>query len=435
MRSICTLTFAFMLLLVRFSGGAPQAMGAPFTAGGVCIDAEGVVRTEPRIDPQLAEVRRLASKGAKDEKLVYISLPKLFESLRRAGGAVPVTDLYLGGMVKLQYVFVFPEEQDLVIAGPAEPFNANAQYRPLGQVTGRPVLHLDDLVTAFRACGPAGSETALGCDLQMTAEIAGRIREKTREIQPKLPEMGERRASEAIARAAGTQPVRFFGVPPDSRFGIACIEADYQLKQLRLGILKSPVKGVRSHVSMATQVEPALRSCFESRYDQLTVSADGTAYELKGFPLKVVCSVYSVEGQHDLETPLSSAARAFTDQCNRHLEKLCREIPSFADLINLSDLTVLCALIAKDKLHERVGWDVSWISDPKGYVVGRYPAVKNAATLCAYRRAGAYTIFSTGGILLQPEVCLGKRVVEAGGRLQGLSDRPVEGWCSFRSVK
>jgi len=150
---------------------------------GVYIDAEGVLRSTGKPDDRLDALRAKAAKLPKDDKLVYVSLPRIFAEARKfreKGEPLPPEVRFLGGMVRLRYVFVFPEEKDLVIAGPAEPFDVDVAYRPLGRYTGRPVLQLDDLVTALRRVGPGGSAGALGCTLEITQEIADRITRRRR---------------------------------------------------------------------------------------------------------------------------------------------------------------------------------------------------------------------------------------------------------------
>jgi hypothetical protein len=91
---------------------------------GVHVDAKGVLRnrtTDP--DPRLAELWKNAKSLYKDGKFLYVSLPRLFAEARRAvegGKGIPVDLRSLGGMTRLQYVFVYPDSKDLVIAGPAE---------------------------------------------------------------------------------------------------------------------------------------------------------------------------------------------------------------------------------------------------------------------------------------------------------------------------
>ena len=155
---------------------------------GVHLDAKGVLRsrsTDP--DPRLAELWKNAKAHQKDGKFLYVSLPRLFAEARRSvesGKGLPADLRTLGGMTRLQYVFVHPDSKDLVIAGPAEPVDAREPYRPLGKITGRPVLQLDDLVTALRSFGPGRNPDRLGCDIEITPEIKERVNAKIQAVGP-----------------------------------------------------------------------------------------------------------------------------------------------------------------------------------------------------------------------------------------------------------
>ncbi len=57
---------------------------------------------------------------------------------------------YLAGLRRIQYVFVYPETGDLVIAGPAGDWTTGPENRIISIDTGDPVVRLDDLVVVFR---------------------------------------------------------------------------------------------------------------------------------------------------------------------------------------------------------------------------------------------------------------------------------------------
>ncbi len=94
-----------------------------------------------------------AADGGKNSKLTFISLPKLIAQvrhLREQQQPIPQSLQYLGGMTRLQYVFIFPDDHDLMIAGPAEPWQVvpapvpirricgGQEMRPAGAATGGP---------------------------------------------------------------------------------------------------------------------------------------------------------------------------------------------------------------------------------------------------------------------------------------------------------
>jgi hypothetical protein len=421
------------LLLLLVAGIPAFGQGAAaLDPQGVHVDAKGVLRsrtTDP--DPRLTELWKNAKALQKDGKILYVSLPRLFAEARRAvegGKGLPADLRTLGGMTRLQHVFVYPDSKDLVIAGPAEPVDARETYRPLGKITGRPVLQLDDLVTALRAFGPGRNPDRLGCDIEITAEIREKVNAKIQSVGPTSRIVGFRKACDQIAESGGVQPVKYFGLEPATRFAFVCVEADYRLKQLGLGLLPSPVAKVESYRSLILQPEKEFRFSLESNYDALAVSPDGLAFELRGPALKVNGGLLG----HPESTvqDLSPAGKRFVSSCNENFDALIRHLVSWADLCNLGDLSVLAALVGSDGLAEKAGWDLSWILDPKGYPVAEMKAPTSAAVLCNYTTNGNNALFLTGGIWIKPAEWAAKRASD--DKLAAKASRPEDGWSSSR---
>src|SRR5437867_27897 len=157
--------FCFSVAVVAIAALALPAKAQNIGAGffqpavpGVYIEQDGNVRSR-EVDQakQLTALRSRAksvAQAAKDETLTFVSLPRVFAEARAAidaGKPVPDDLRYLGGLTQIRYVFVYPDEKDLVIAGPAEPFvvQESGLYAS-GKRTGRPVMQLDDFVVALR---------------------------------------------------------------------------------------------------------------------------------------------------------------------------------------------------------------------------------------------------------------------------------------------
>jgi hypothetical protein len=422
-------------ILVLMLAGTLPAWGqgaAAYDPQGVHVDARGVLRsrtTDP--DPRLAELWKNAKSLQKDGKFLYVSLPRLFAEARRileGGKPLPPDLRYFGGLTRLQYVFVFPESKDLVIAGPAEPVDARESFRPLGRISGRPVLQLDDLVTALRAFGPGRNPDRLGCDLEITAEMKERVNAKIQAVGPAARITGFRKACDQIAEAGGLQPVKYFGLDPTTRFAFVCVEADYRLKQLGLGLLASPVPKVESYRNLISQPEKEFRFSLESNYDALAAAPDGLAFELRGPSLKVNGGLLG----HPESTiqDLSPAGKRFVTLCNENFDALARHLVSWSDLCNLGDLSVLAALVEGDGLAKKAGWGLEWILEAKGYPVTAMTAPTSAATLCNFTASGNNALFLTGGIWIKPAEWAAKRAPDE--NLGGKAVRPDEGWNSAR---
>jgi hypothetical protein len=128
--------------------------------GGIKVDATGVVRDASLEDKseQLKLLResikpqsgQLAEKTA----LRMVSLKNLEAAIRKSieeKTALPEEMLYLAGLQKIEYVFAYPDQQDIVIAGPAEPWVVRDDSSVVGKTSGLPVLRLEDLLIALRS--------------------------------------------------------------------------------------------------------------------------------------------------------------------------------------------------------------------------------------------------------------------------------------------
>jgi hypothetical protein len=238
--------FSAILTATLISAIASRAQVTVFppvfgTGNGVYIDADGTLHQRQTDTANDLAAQRLRAKALnqppKSQDLTYISLPRLFEavqSLTEQKKDLPDNLRYLSGLTQIRYVFVYPEEHDLVIAGPSEAFDATIKTEPHGKVTGRPVLHLDDLVTALR------NPRAFGCSLDPHPDSLNRSNAVMKELANAA--RGER--MNALKEAMGAQQVRLFGVPADTRLAFVTIAADYKLKRLMLGLDPMPVPGV-----------------------------------------------------------------------------------------------------------------------------------------------------------------------------------------------
>ena len=97
--------------------------------GGVIINAQGVLsQPSTKASRELAATMRdmvQTPDGAMNEasELRRVSLRKLSEMVADAAEnnfELPSEVKYLAGLQRVQYVFVYPEQNDIVLAGPAE---------------------------------------------------------------------------------------------------------------------------------------------------------------------------------------------------------------------------------------------------------------------------------------------------------------------------
>jgi hypothetical protein len=390
-----------VLSSLLFVGSAfGQAGIAAFDPEGVYIDASGTLKAAKTLKhKRLAAIRAKALAGKTDGELTFLSLPKLLAEAKKshdAGNPIPDAVRYMGGMVRLRYVFVDEQRKDLILAGESEKYDTTVPLRPLGQRTGRPVLHLGDLVTALRTCGPGKTKTPFGCTITLSRDAALRaVEAQNKNLRLARTLSGRTRLTALMAAAAGPQPVKYFNMLPDNRFAFVLIEADFQLKRMVLGLDRSPVKEVKSYMAMQTEPERGHnRFWFVADYETIRKSPDAMAYELRGKSVRIETASKALGKGKDM--PI---ARKFADNASKHFEKLAAVIPPFADLQNLTDLSLVAALIAEKNLDGKSQLDLAWALN--GYPVPQFKTPKTADTLVNHHSSGRRINFSTGGVKLK----------------------------------
>ena len=123
---------AISLMLLDVRSVSAQLGGGGFgvnMVGGVFIDANGAIKdVRPQIRQGLAGTRQQLDAEVPADlpagvQLRKISLRALQDALRQVANKpekLPAAVRYLSGLQRVQYVFVYPEKKDIVLAGPGE---------------------------------------------------------------------------------------------------------------------------------------------------------------------------------------------------------------------------------------------------------------------------------------------------------------------------
>ncbi len=393
-------------------GGFGNQGGFP---GGIAIDASGVVSSQfktagsARLTKQRAEAfqsEHLNDDIAKPSELRKVSLNRLEHACQNIidqDEPAPVDIQFLAGLQRIDFVFLYPETGDLVIAGPAGGFGPDNSGRMVGPESGRPVLRLDDLLVALRTVKSAG---LIGCTIDPTqAGLAAFSDFVRRNSSPATAAVIARRFR-GMASALGSQNVTVQGVAPDSHFARVLVEADYLMKMISIGRQRIPVRGFRSHLSMIPVGGNTLqRWWFTPLYDPFQKTTDSNAYAFSGQRVQLMSQDEQVSagGQRSETAFKRVSTEAFARQFTEKYEAVAVAAPVFAELQNLIDLAVLAALIQKEKLAEKVQWEMSLFQDPQRASVAQGRVPKTVETSFNTRRAGQVIIgLVAGGVSIQP---------------------------------
>ncbi len=374
--------------------------------GGVQIDAKGVLTTNPAtVNKRVLEIRRKLITNAPAElngsiPLRKISLRRLQEALAKHYRQVPAPPLadelrFLGGLQRVKYILVYPEDNDIVLVGPGEGWKVAEDGNVVGVTTGRPVLLLDDLLVALRTARPTRGG-ALTCSIDPTPEgvknFAAFFRNQAR--NNKNRRKLSTRFIEAAEQAMGSQTITLKGVPKNTHFARVMVTADYQMKRLAMGFEKSPVKGMPEYLSLikSGKVNNAMpRWWMSTNYKSLLRDKAGLTWKLRGPGVKVLSSD-------------SAPAKKWAENMTAKYDDLAEKMPVFAQLRNCMDLAVIGALIFKEDLPGKAGMRLDYLLNERELpYVERFNSPKQVAThVRAVHRSRGWLINAAGGVEIMP---------------------------------
>ncbi len=434
--------------------GGPGSI-APFPTG-VYIDPAGVLQPLLGQDTtgQLAALRRASLPGAghadarRSAPLRKISLPRLERAaqLRLAAGK-PLTEAMrvLAGLQRVQYVFVYPESGDLVLAGPAGDWQWASENRIVNTETGLPVVRLDDLVVVLRHT-MTSADAKFGCLIAPRQEALARTQAFLNEsAKTSIPVGGRARWLEQLRASVGAQDIEVYGLDPRTRAARVMVEADYRMKLVGMG-LEEGVPGVRSYLDLidvprgeAPPPMDILRWWFTLNYDAVVTAKERNAFELRGQALEVLSEneKLAADGRRIPTGRSEELNRQFARSFTQHFDALCRKYPIYAELRNLCDLALACALMREEKLPEQVGWHMTCFGDEEAFAVELGPAPREVDTVINHRVVHRIHVVAgvSGGVRIDPTplVAAGAVQVDRYGELRerraaAPRELPVDAW-------
>ncbi len=395
---------------------------SPFPTG-VYIDAQGVLHRSAgqETSGQLSALHRASRRPLlhdatqRPSLLRKISLVRLEREVQfrlASGLPLPETVQVLAGLQRVQYIFVYPEERDLVLAGPAGPWHVDSEGRFISDQTGLPVVRLDDLVVVFRHILQK-ADARFGCAITPTQEGLKQVREFLDEWKdrPIRPVQQERWLSELRSRL-GRQKIELFGLDPQTRPAQILVEADYHMKLIGMGLAEG-VPGVVSFLDlievpkgMAPPRMEVLRWWFTLHYDAVLSSPDHQAFALEGQGIRVLSEneLLTSEGQRVPTGQAETTNRLFAKIFTEHLEELARKYPIYGELRHLADLAMTAAIIRNERLAEKVGWSMAYWLDPQGYPIAQVLAPTEVESVMNSRTIDQRYILAgvSGGVRIAP---------------------------------
>lgn len=409
-----------------------------FAPAGVMVSPEGVLRVKQATDAtgivtrtRIADARaRLGTDVTKVSELRKISLNRLEAAIaqRLAAGQQPTEEMkYLAGLTRIQYVFFYPESNDIVIAGPAEGFFADPSGRVLGMTSGRAVLELQDLVAALRAFPPEGKRThviAVSIDptqeglqnmQQWLAQIAGRVRPGDAGM-----------IVEGLKEKLGLHNVSIQGVSPKTHFAQVLVEADYRMKLIGIGIEKPPVRMV-TYIDRASPTDVSRNALqrwyFTPEYECVRVAEDDLAMELVGQGVKLIGEneLVQADGSRAAAGVQNRASQAFCESFTSNYAQIAARHPVYAQLRNLIDMAIAAAFIQQQDYYNQAGWKMDLFGDEDQFSIETYEAPRKVETACTAVWKGNRLMTPVGGgVRIEPLAALepSRKLADEQGQVQ-----------------
>ncbi len=392
--------------------------------GGVWLDTDGMLR-DATVDEvgkfrQLRMGLKAAPEGlAGKTEMRRVSLRRLDEAIRQcldSGKALPEEMAFLAGLQKIDYVFVYPEQNDIVLAGPAEGWKVDAKGNVVGVSTGRPVMLLDDLVVALRAAR-APNPSTFSCSIDPTEEGLQRLSAHAKTLKtignPQTTAMG-------IEEKLGPQKITVGGLPDTSHFARVMVAADYRMKRVSMGLEAAPVAALPSFVDMTKASGQGMRNMLPRwwlapNYEPMLRDEEGLSWQLRGGSVKTMAEndFVSSTGVKQQTGQTDVISQRWADTFTARYDDLSLAEPIFGQLRNCMDLAVVAALFVRHDLPQKAQADFPSLMNPSGMETIQLPAPKQIASKAAVVHKGRKWMIAAGGVQIDPWEIVGKSETNA----------------------
>ncbi|MGI9455609.1 MAG: DUF1598 domain-containing protein, partial [Aeoliella sp.] len=314
-------------------------------------------------------------------------LERIIREKIEAGSGPDDVMKHLAGITRIEYVFTYPETGDIVIAGPAEPWGEDLAGRMRGIASGRPVIELQDLVTALRAF-PAtkkGDTPLLYCSIDPTPEGLSRMQQFLIQFGRNATPNDTQFIVNQLRDKLGLQTITVGGIPATTHFAQVMVEADYRMKLIGINLEEPPVR-LKSYVDRANPAAVSRNAMqrwyFVPDYECVRVSDDALAMQIVGEGVKLVGEneVVSQHGGRQASGGVNRASDTFTKAFTKVYPDLAERSPVYAQLRNCIDMAVAAAFIQQHDLYSQVGWAMETFGSEEIYPVETQNAPQQVAT-------------------------------------------------------
>jgi hypothetical protein len=254
---------------------------------------------------------------------------------------------------------------------------------------------LDDLLVALRSAQSA-AKGGIRCSIDPTPEGMARFNSVAKQVtkmnQQIIP---------AYEEAMGMQTIMVEGVPDTSHFARVLVAADYRMKRLGMAFDPAPA-GVKlpSYLQMAPTgnvITP--RFWLEPKYEPLLRDPEGLTWELRGASVRAMTEedLFSASGSRQHTGKANPIAQKWCENMTDQYDKLAVADPIFGELRNCMELAIAGALIVKERLPEKAGYDLPVLLKSSELNPDIYPAPKQVPSRVSTLAISGKTKISVSG--------------------------------------
>ena len=359
---------------------------------------------------QEAEMRMISLKG----------LQAAVAESKQSGKDIPSEVRFLAGLQRIAYVFVDQENQDVILAGPAEPWEMREDGFVVGKISGQATMRLEDLTVALRSVENA-RQNGITCSIEPTDEGRLRLQQLLRRIKLR-PGQSPVAFEAAMREAFGPQMIYLSGVPNNSRFARTLVAADFEMKRVAMGLTESKVSSLPSYLEMSRNSQQTKnqnpRWWMACSYDALGKSQDGLAWKLsgQGVETKTEQDIVNDDGS-TRRGGVDKMAQAWANKMTDSYEDLSIKMPVFSELQNMMDLTVVATLIVQERLAEKAGLSLAGFAEESQSVeLASFNTPKAVEPHCSFIKGrSGWVVTASGGVDINGFEVVQNQVADASG--------------------
>jgi hypothetical protein len=314
-------------------------------------------------------------------------------------------------------LFAYPDQRDIVLAGPADAWTVDDAGQVVSQNSGAAVLQLVDLIAALRTTDALLAGEPISCSIDPTPLGLQRLARLTRGGGG----APSARLLEQMEMAVGPQAVTLTGISPDSHFAQVLVAADWQMKRLAMGLDPPPVAGLASYLELLQEhsgVSP--RNAMPRwwiAYGRDPVHRDGAGLGWRltppGMEVRTAAVHFGADGRAAVDDESDPLAKQWAADMTACYDELAIIRPVFAQLRGCMDLALVTAVLASGDLRAHVGIELPMLYDQRRLQLASHPVPKTVASeASALRRSREWIVTVSGGVDLDVAAPVNAAVVQ-----------------------